>query len=79
MVDRMAEERRQTASLIARSLAREGALRPDCSEEQARDVMYALASPDLYELLVSHSGWSDAQFEAWLTSALAGSLLGLVP
>ena len=79
MVSQMAEMRRENAAGIARSLAREGALRPDCDEGQARDVMYALASPELYELLVTRSGWSDDEFETWLSSALAGSLLALIP
>lgn len=79
MVRRISEGRRQNAARVARSLARERALRPEVSEEQARDVMYALASPEIYELLVTRSGWSDDQFETWLSSTLAGSLLGLVP
>jgi hypothetical protein len=49
------------------------------SEKQAADVIYALASLELYQLLVTRLGWSDAQFEAWLFNALAGSLLGPVP
>ena len=41
--------------------------------------MYALAGPETYELLVTRSGWSDRQFETWLSSTLAGSLLGVIP
>ena len=79
MLTRMAEGRRRSDALVARSLAQEGALRADCTEEQATDVMYALAGPETYELLVIRSGWSDEQFETWLSSTLAGSLLGVVP
>ena len=63
-------------TLTSPSLARDGALTPACTEEQARDVMWALASPELYEQLVTRSGWSDAAFQAWLSDALAALLLG---
>jgi AcrR family transcriptional regulator len=75
MVRQMAEGRRRSAGLIARSLSTDGALRAACSEEQARDVMFALASPDLYDVLVTRFGWSDSQFEAWLSETLEASLL----
>lgn len=71
----MAEGRRRSAALIARSLAAEGSLRRDVSEERARDVMFALAGPDMYEVLVTRFGWSDDEFEAWLSETLAIALL----
>ncbi|MBI2777349.1 MAG: TetR/AcrR family transcriptional regulator [Chloroflexi bacterium] len=76
MFREMAEGRRRSAELIAQSLARGESLRSDCSVERARDVLFALASPDLYEVLVIRFGWSDAQFEEWLSATLASSLLG---
>jgi AcrR family transcriptional regulator len=79
MMNRIAEGRRRNAALIARSLAKDRALRPGCSEGEARDVMYALAGPELYELLVIRSGWSDEQFEAWLSRTLVESLLRNAP
>ena len=75
MFRQMAEGRRRSAALIARSLAAEGSLRPGVSEERARDVMFALAGPELYDMLVVRFGWSDVDFEAWLSSTLAASLL----
>jgi AcrR family transcriptional regulator len=75
MSEKMAEGRRRNAGLLAHSLARDDALRPGCTEAEARDVMYALAGPELYELLVTGSGWSDEQFESWLSDALAALLL----
>jgi len=75
MFRQMAEGRRRSAALIAKSLATEGSIRPDVSEERARDIMFALAGPELYEVLVVRFGWSDDQFEAWLSSTLAASLL----
>ena len=75
MFRQMAEGRRRSAALIAKSLATEGSIRPDVSEERARDIMFALAGPELYEVLVVRFGWSDDQFETWLSSTLAASLL----
>jgi len=75
MSTKMAEGRRRNAGLIARSLAKDRALRPEYTEVQAQDVLYALAGPELYELLVTRSGWSNARFEAWLSSALTALLL----
>jgi TetR/AcrR family transcriptional regulator of autoinduction and epiphytic fitness len=75
MFRQMAEGRRRSAALVARSLADEGSLSSGVSEERARDVMFALASPELYEMLVARFGWTDDQFEAWLSSTLAATLL----
>jgi len=33
--------------------------------------MFALAGPELYEVLVARVGWTDAEFEAWLSETLA--------
>jgi TetR/AcrR family transcriptional regulator, regulator of autoinduction and epiphytic fitness len=77
MFQQMAEGRLRSAALVARSLAAEGSLSSGVSEERARDVMFALASPELYEVLVARFGWSDDEFEAWLSSTLAASLLDL--
>jgi len=75
MFRQMAEGRRRSAALVARSLAAEGSLRTGVSEERARDVMFALAGPDVYEVLVTRFGWSDDEFEAWLSETLATALL----
>jgi len=75
MVAKMAEGRRRNAGLIARSLARGRALRIGCDEVQAQDVIYAMAGPEMYELLVVRSGWSDEQFARWLSDSLAVLLL----
>jgi TetR/AcrR family transcriptional regulator of autoinduction and epiphytic fitness len=75
MFRQMAEGRRRSAAFVARSLATESSLRSGVSEERARDVMFALAGPDMYEVLVTRFGWSDDEFEAWLSEALATALL----
>lgn len=75
MFREMAEGRRRSAALVAKSLAATGSLRPGVSEERARDVMFALAGPELYDVLVARFGWSEDEFETWLAETLAVSLL----
>ena len=44
-------------------------------EQDAADIIHALASPEVYGLLVTDRGWSGARYETWLRSILAGQLL----
>ncbi|MGI8827326.1 MAG: TetR/AcrR family transcriptional regulator [Chloroflexota bacterium] len=62
--------------LIADSLARKGALRPEVNAEEATDVLYTLASDGTYRMLVTQRGWSIQRFQTWLAETLATSLLG---
>lgn len=62
-------------SEFAALLASRGALRPGVSKQHARDVLWALNSPDLYELLVLDRGWSRKQYARWVASQLAAALL----
>jgi AcrR family transcriptional regulator len=60
---------------IARSLTRSGALRPGLRERDAADVIHALASPEVYGLLVLDRRWSGERYETWLREILADQLL----
>jgi AcrR family transcriptional regulator len=68
-------QRQQGQQRIARSLARSGALRPDLRERDAADIIHALASPEVYGLLVLDRGWSGERYERWIASTLTGQLL----
>ena len=57
------------------SLARSGALRPRLRARDAADIIHALASPELYRLLVIDRHWTTDRYEDWLASTLAGQLL----
>jgi AcrR family transcriptional regulator len=63
-----------TAGLVGH-LAEVGALRPGLDPERARDLLWALISPELYQLLVVERGWSPEDYERWLSSAIADALL----
>jgi AcrR family transcriptional regulator len=71
----IARQRHEGQQGIARSLARSGALRPGLSERDASDVIHALASPEVYALLVTDRGWNGERYETWLRSILTDQLL----
>jgi AcrR family transcriptional regulator len=60
---------------LARSLARAGSLRPGLAQREAGDIVHALMSPELYQLLVSDRGWSPERYEEWLNRTLVDQLL----
>jgi len=51
-------------------------LRPGLDETTAADVVWVLNDPVHYDMLVRVRGWSDEQFQAWLTRALETELVG---
>jgi AcrR family transcriptional regulator len=61
--------RRDVHALVAR-LARNGLLRDDLTVRQGADVLFAIASEDVYLLLAQECGWSDVQVAAWITEAI---------
>jgi hypothetical protein len=61
--------------MIARSLARSGALRPTLRERDAADIIHALMSPEVYRLLVVDRGWKPERYERWQTELLVEQLL----
>ena len=75
LLSEIARQRREGQRRIARSLARQGALRPGIRERDAADIIHARASPEVYGLLVSDRGWKGDRYEAWLRDTLAEQLL----
>lgn len=71
----IARQRQEGQTRIARALARSGALRPALRERDACDLIYALASPELYGLLVLDRGWTGDRYEQWLRALLIEQLL----
>jgi AcrR family transcriptional regulator len=71
----IARQRHEGQRRIARSLARSGALRPGLRERDAADIIHAIASPEVYGLLVLDRGWSGERYEKWLRSTLIDQLL----
>lgn len=75
LLDELTGQRQQGQRMIARSLARAGALRPGLKERDAADLVHALLSPELYRLLVVDRGWRTERYEGWLTETLLDQLL----
>jgi hypothetical protein len=50
-------------------------LRPGLSVGEARDVLFTLSSPELYELLVIRQGWSLAAYADFLRRGIVAELL----
>jgi AcrR family transcriptional regulator len=69
--------REQGQGHLSRCLASRRSLRPGLSERAAADIVHALASPEVYQLLVTGRGWSPGQYEQWLAATLASQLLQL--
>jgi hypothetical protein len=50
-------------------------LREGLSMEDARDVLWTCSSPELYDLLVLHRGWTPTQYAAFIVSTATAALL----
>lgn len=75
ILDELTRQRQHGQRVIARSLARAGALRPDLRERDAADLIHALMSPEMYQLLVLDRGWKPERYVEWLTTVLVQQLL----
>lgn len=64
------DRRREGQAPLVRGWARSGALRPDLSENEAADVLWALTGPDTYRLYVRERGWAVSRYAEWLSCAL---------
>ena len=60
---------------FTRALHERGALRPGLDAEAAADVLYALVSPHLHQLLRRHRGWSADRYRDWLKRSIVAQLL----
>jgi AcrR family transcriptional regulator len=79
LLDDLTRQRQQGQRLIARSLARAGALLPGLRERDAADIIHALLSPELYRLLVIDRGWKAERYQPWLAKTLIDQLLPQTP
>ena len=75
LLDELTRQRQQGQRLIARSLARAGALLPELRERDAADIVHVLMSPEVYRLLVVDRGWQLERYERWLGATLVDQLL----
>src|SRR5919199_6806902 len=72
---RMQDEFLENQALVARSLARKGALRPGLDVGEAAERIWTLNHPTIYYLLVHERGWSEERYEQWLADAFIRQVL----
>jgi AcrR family transcriptional regulator len=70
---RLSDERLRGLAMFAAHLADE--LREGVTVDDARDLLWAHNSPELWDLLVIQRGWSPARFASHLADALIDALL----
>ena len=68
---RSAELRWQTMRAVVSALH---GVRPGLGGDRAADLVWAIASPETYDLLVLQRGWSPADCAAWVADAIAAAL-----
>jgi len=75
VLDQVNAARHARMTVNARGLAAAGHLRPGITAEHAADTMWAMCSPELYDLLVTQRGWLPEQYGQFITRALSAALL----
>jgi AcrR family transcriptional regulator len=75
LLTEIARQRQEGQRRIARALARAKALRAGMKERDAADIIHALASPEVYGLLVLDRGWTGQRYERWVAETLRQQLL----
>jgi AcrR family transcriptional regulator len=68
-------DRRRRMHANARALARSGHLRSGVSLAMATDVMFAVSSPEMYDLLVVRGHWSSRRYARFVETTLTNALL----
>lgn len=71
----VADQRLERMGHNARRLAALGGLRRGLSADRAGDVLFAYTTPELYEALVVHRGWTLTEFGDFLYRGMAAELL----
>lgn len=74
VLDQLSAARHERMTVNARGLAAAGHLRPGITVDQAADIMWALNSPELYDLLVTRRGWPPEVYGQFIAQALTALL-----
>ncbi len=73
--EQLQTERLTGMSVFARHLHEGGHLRSGVSVDEARDVLWAHNSVELWDLLVNQRQWTDEQFGHWVAGQVIAALL----
>jgi len=72
---RISDRRARNMRKLVAEVVEAGVLRSGIAAEEAADVVWAMASPDLYLLLVGERAWPAERYTRWLTDELRRYLL----
>lgn len=75
LADEMDADRLRRMRANARFLADAGHLRPGVSLTQATDVLFAVSSQEMYELLATRRGWSTRRYTNFVATTIENALL----
>lgn len=75
LLQRILEERLSNLGKFVQTLSNRGNLREGLDDIQATEIVWSIASPEVYRLLTIDRGWSKARFAQWLGDILARLLL----
>jgi AcrR family transcriptional regulator len=75
VLDQLSAARHERMTVNARGLAKAGHLGPGITPERAADIMWAMCSPELYDLLVTQRGWPPERYGQFIAQALTAALL----
>jgi TetR/AcrR family transcriptional regulator of autoinduction and epiphytic fitness len=75
LLQNMLEERLQNMTHFVQSVAANGSLRDGLDEAQAGEIVWAMTSPELFQLLTVDRGWTKEKYAQWLADALTRQLL----
>lgn len=75
LVAELQERHAGNMRLVIEHLTEAGGLRSGISRDVARDVVWAMNSPEFYRLLVVGRGWTGEMYETWLADAWQRLLL----
>jgi AcrR family transcriptional regulator len=75
LLKKLLQQRLHNLTVFVSNLSAHTSLRLESGAEQAAETVWALTSPDLFNLLVVDRGWSLEQYRAWLADALVRLLL----
>ena len=70
------KERLRNIGVFVQHVAANGGLREGLDEARAAEIVWAIASPEMYRLLTVDRGWSKEEFSQWLGDTLMRMLLG---
>ena len=75
ILERLEAQRLEHTALFVSKVVAHGPLRGGLDADSARDIVWTLASPEVFLLLMRDRGWSKDKYAIWLADMLKNALL----